>query len=164
MYKELYESLLAGMQGVVGRTAVGAVNCDGYIGECGICSLAGISASTLSMNGVTKLDRAFFGQATPALTEAWFNGVTTTGQYPFWTCSALRIVHLDGLQSFHAETLRVQSSAMTDVYIGGKTCDQILAMSGFPGMTPSSNSKYATITFHGSDGTIHYNGSAWIKS
>lgn len=44
------------------------------------------------------------------------------------------------------------------VHIAESTCAEILAFKNFPGCQAS---KYPDITFHGSDGTVYWDGDAW---
>lgn len=46
-----------------------------------------------------------------------------------------------------------------DVYIDESTCSEIMAFQNFPGCTGSMRSK---VFFHGSDGTISFNGTEWV--
>ena len=45
------------------------------------------------------------------------------------------------------------------VYINEITCEEIMAIPNFPGLHQSA---YARCTFHGSDGTLSWNGSEWV--
>lgn len=69
-------------------------------------------------------------------------------------------LHIPNVKSFGSKTYVFGTSASRlDVYINNSTCAQIMAFPNFSGATPGQESK---IFFHGSDGIISYNGSAWV--
>jgi hypothetical protein len=117
----------------------------------------------LTIRGVTSIANAneYFIQGS-SVEELVMPDVTSWYHFVLWGTPSLKILRVPKVKSM-TNMCYIGTSALKDVFIDESTCAEILAMPGFPGMTPSNNSNYANVVFHGSDGNVVYNGSAWVK-
>ncbi len=117
----------------------------------------------LTIRGVTSIAQAneYFIQGS-SVEELVMPDVTSWYHFVLWGTPSLKILRVPKVKSI-TNMCYIGTSALTDVFIDESTCAEILAMPGFPGMTPSNNSNYANVVFHGSDGNVVYNGTAWVK-
>lgn len=118
---------------------------------------------TLIIRGVTALTgrSEYFVQGSNVETVE-LPDLLSCNHFVFWSTPTIKVLRVPKLKTNMTSLCYIGTSALTDVYIDESTCAEIMAIPGFPGMTTSQNSNYANIVFHGSDGTISYDGSAWV--
>lgn len=120
---------------------------------------------TLVVRGATSLTSAceYFVQGSSVETVI-LPDVVSCSHFVFWSTPTIKVIRVPNLKTNMYRLCYIGTSALTDVYIDNSTCAEIMAIPNFPGMGPSDNSNYANVVFHGSDGTVTYNGSTWVAN
>ena len=117
---------------------------------------------SITLHTVTALDAPYLFQAC-SVEEAFFPDAVSNTTFTFYQCTKLKVIRTPKMKSNMSMMCYIGTSALTDVYIDESTCAEILSIPGFPGMAANQNSNYPNVVFHGSDGNVVYNGSAWAK-
>lgn len=118
---------------------------------------------SITVHDVTAMNAGYLFQGS-SVEEVSFPDAVSNTTFSFYQCAKLKVIRVPKLKTDMSTLCYIgNSSVLTDVYINESTCAEILAIRGFPGMNPSQNSNYANVVFHGSDGNVVYNGSAWVK-
>lgn len=117
---------------------------------------------SIVVHDVTNVNVPYLFQGC-SVEEASFPDAVSNMSYTFFQCAKLKVIRMPKLKASMANLCYIGTSVLTDVYINESTCAEILAIPNFPGMSPSQNTKYANIVFHGSDGNVIYDGSSWVK-
>ena len=117
---------------------------------------------SIVVHDVTNANAPYLFQGS-SVEEASFPDAVANTSYTFFQCAKLKVIRMPKLKTDMGYLCYIGTSVLTDVYINESTCAEILAIRGFPGMAPNQNSNYANVVFHGSDGNVVYNGTAWVK-
>ncbi len=117
---------------------------------------------SIVVHDVTAMNAGYLFQGS-SVEEASFPDAVSNTTFTFFQCAKLKVIRVPKLKTDMSSLCYIGASVLTDVYINESTCAEILAIRGFPGMNPNQNSNYANVVFHGSDGNVVYNGSAWVK-
>lgn len=178
MYKELF---LAS----IGKSITGSVEFPEIqtVGRAGLAFLDGIESLSLP-NCTTMLNRDCIAScanlryiSAPKVTyvpgaalsycqkleEVHLDSATNIDGQCFLNDAKLKYIYAPNLQSFGGNWCN-GTTALTDLYVTNRTTSQVLAIQSFPGFVNVPTSQYANITWHCSDGTITWDGSAWVAN
>lgn len=117
-----------------------------------ICFLAPVM--TWSANAVAYDSRSLETIRLPYVTTVGYQGPTMNSAGPI-------SLYVPKLKGFGDKNYTFYSNHRQDIYISESTISEILAFANFPGCQAA---KYQLVFFHGSDGTISWNGAAWETS
>lgn len=95
------------------------------------------------------------------LEEAHLDSVTTLGAQTFFA-SSVKKIYIPNIQKL-SNTWCNDNKQLTDIYATNRTTAEVLAISRFPAFVNMDNYR-ANITWHCKDGTITWNGSAWVAN
>lgn len=96
------------------------------------------------------------------LEEIHLDSAVSFGVQVFLSSSKLKQIYCPNVESV-SNTWCNGNTQLTDIYATNRTTSQILAMSVFPGFV-NMDSVFGNITWHCNDGTVIWNGSAWIAN
>jgi hypothetical protein len=175
MYKELFFNL-------VGRTMSGELIDENieYVGRYGLGF--NISITRIELPNCTACDVNAFSDNrgmkyislpkllngsnsmlaySSALEEAHLDSVMSLGVQTFLD-SSVKKIYIPNIQKLYAAWCN-GNDKLTDIYATNRTTAEVLAISGFPAFVNMDNYR-ANITWHCKDGTITWDGSAWVAN
>lgn len=119
----------------------------------------------LIIRGVTSITNTneYFVQGSSCETVE-LPDLVSCNHFVFWSTPSLKTIVVPKLKTNMTNLCYIGNSSLTDVYINESTCEEIMAIRGFPGMAASQNTNYANIVFHGCDGNVVYDSSTqqWV--
>lgn len=124
-------------------------------------SLANLKS--LTVHGLLHMTGGYVFQDTPIETLILPDLVSCQNFYAYGA-SRLRTIVCPNLSQDMRYLCYVGGSVLSDIYVTNSTCSQIMAIRNFPGCSQNQNTNYANMVFHGSDGDVVYDGSAWTKA
>lgn len=115
---------------------------------------------SITIRGVKEVyDNAF---RSSKVTSVSLPDVIIARGYAFYNCTSLHTVRLSNPNAIQ-NLFRIDAgSVLSDVYFSGKTAAQIIATTGFPGYSGTSQQpNEENLTFHGTDADVKLVGGAW---
>ena len=137
-YRDMLVELVSLGRKVTSITGYGFNNCH---------NLRGV----INLPNVTSIGGYAFG-STGGITDFIFPAMKRLTQISFYCAPSPAQIHADNVMQIDAEFWEFYGRHLHDVYLRNSSCEQILAMSGFPFYAGASD------RFHGSDGIVLGNG------